>query len=71
MLFRSDYKRGIDNYEKRLFIRSEWQGKRLFLRFEGVNSVTNLFINNLHVGYEVTCLIAPRVTRIHLGDPGE
>ncbi len=45
-----DYKRGIGNYEKKLFIRSEWQGKRLFLRFEGVNSVTNLFINNLHVG---------------------
>lgn len=45
-----DYKRGIGNYEKTLFIRSEWQGKRLFLRFEGVNSVANLFINNLHVG---------------------
>ena len=45
-----DYKRGIGNYEKKLFIRSEWQGKRLFLRFEGVNSVANLFINNLHVG---------------------
>lgn len=23
------------------------------------------------ISYEVTCLIAPRVTRIHLGDPGE
>ncbi|WP_390902581.1 sugar-binding domain-containing protein, partial [Tannerella forsythia] len=45
-----DYKRGIGNYGKKLFIRSEWQGKRLFLRFDGVNSVTNLFINNLHVG---------------------
>ena len=45
-----DYKRGIGNYGKRLFIRSEWKGKRLFLSFEGVNSVTNLFINNLHVG---------------------
>ncbi|MGP1420428.1 MAG: beta-glucuronidase LacZ4 [Tannerella sp.] len=45
-----DYKRGIGNYGKKLFIRSEWQSKRLFLRFEGVNSVTNLFINNLHVG---------------------
>lgn len=29
-----DYKRGIGNYEKNLFIRSEWKGKRLFIRFE-------------------------------------
>ena len=30
-----DYKRGIGNYTKKIFIRPEWQGKRLFLRFEG------------------------------------
>lgn len=34
-----DYKRGIGNYEKKLFIRPEWQGKRLFLRFEGANRI--------------------------------
>lgn len=45
-----DYKRGIGNYEKILFIRSEWEGKRLFLRFEGVNSIADVFINRRHIG---------------------
>lgn len=45
-----DYKRGIGNYEKNLFIRPEWQGKRLFLRFEGVNSIADVFINHQHIG---------------------
>lgn len=45
-----DYKRGIGNYTKKLFIEPAWQGKRLFLRFEGVNSVSNLFVNGKHVG---------------------
>lgn len=45
-----DYKRGIGNYEKSLQVLPEWKGKRLFLRFEGANSVTNLFINRKHVG---------------------
>ena len=45
-----DYKRGIGNYEKKLFIRPEWKGKRLFLRFEGVNSIADVFINRRHIG---------------------
>lgn len=45
-----DYKRGIGNYEKELFVAPEWRGKRLFLRFEGANSVTNVFVNRKHVG---------------------
>lgn len=45
-----DYKRGIGNYEKNLFIRPEWKGKRLFLRFEGVNSIADVFINRRHIG---------------------
>lgn len=45
-----DYKRGIGNYEKKLFIRSEWKGKRLFLRFEGANCVSNVFINGKQIG---------------------
>lgn len=45
-----DYKRGIGNYEKKLLIRPEWRGKRLFLRFEGVNSVADVFINRRHIG---------------------
>lgn len=45
-----NYKRGIGNYTKKLFIHNEWKGKRLFIRFEGANTITNLFINGKHVG---------------------
>lgn len=45
-----DYKRGIGNYEKNLFIRPEWKGKRLFIRFEGVNNIADVFINRRHIG---------------------
>ena len=45
-----DYKRGISNYEKNLFIRPEWKGKRLFIRFEGVNNIADVFINRRHIG---------------------
>ena len=45
-----DYKRGIGNYEKKLFVQSQWKGKRLFLRFEGVKSIANVFINRKHIG---------------------
>lgn len=45
-----DYKRGIGNYDKKLFIRSEWKGKRLFLRFEGANCISNVFINGKQIG---------------------
>lgn len=45
-----DYKRGIGNYEKSLYIDQEWQGKRLFIRFNGANSVANLFVNGKHIG---------------------
>ena len=45
-----DYKRGIGNYDKKLILRSEWKGKRLFLRFEGANCVSNVFINGKQIG---------------------
>ena len=45
-----DYKRGIGNYEKNLFIRPEWKGKRLFIRFEGVNNIADVFLNRRHIG---------------------
>ncbi len=47
---RPDYKRGIGNYERTLYIDPAWQGKRLFLRFEGVNSIANVFLNGKHLG---------------------
>ncbi len=47
---RPDYKRGIGNYTKRLYVRPEWAGKRLFLRFEGANSIADLFVDGRYVG---------------------
>lgn len=45
---KADYYRGLANYEKTVDIPAEWQGKRLFLRFKGVNTVANVFINGKH-----------------------
>ena len=47
---KQDYFRGVGNYRKQLFIDSHLKGKRIFLRFEGANTVTNLFVNQKHVG---------------------
>lgn len=47
---KQDYFRGVGNYRKELYIDPELKGKRLFLRFEGANTVTNLFVNQKHVG---------------------
>ena len=38
------------NYQRTLFVPSEWRGKRLFLRFHGVQSVADVFINGRHIG---------------------
>lgn len=45
-----DYYRGIGNYEKEIFIEKAWQGKRLFLKFYGVNTIANVFVNGKHMG---------------------
>lgn len=47
---RTDYKRGLGHYERRLFVPAGWEGQRLYLRFEGANSVADLFVNGRHVG---------------------
>ena len=47
---RTDYKRGLGHYERRLFVPADWEGQRLYLRFEGANSVADLFVNGRHVG---------------------
>lgn len=44
------YYRGTAYYTKKLFIDNRWRGKRLFLRFEGAFSVTNVFMNKKHLG---------------------
>lgn len=48
-------------YTKKLLIKNEWAGKRLFLYFEGVNSVADVFINKHYAGehkggYTAFCL---------------
>ncbi|WP_199118401.1 glycoside hydrolase family 2 TIM barrel-domain containing protein [Pedobacter sp. ASV28] len=43
------YNRTAAIYERSLDIPAYWQGKRLFLFFEGVNSVASIFVNNKFV----------------------
>ena len=38
------------NYRRTLHIPSSWRGRRLFLRFGGVQSVADVFVNGAHVG---------------------
>ena len=38
------------NYQRTLFVPAEWKGKRLFLRFNGVQSVADVFVNGRHIG---------------------
>lgn len=38
------------NYLNNMYIPGDWADKRLFVRFHGVQSVANLFINGSHVG---------------------
>lgn len=45
------YYRGLGAYRKKLFFSSEkYRGKRIFLEFNGANTVTELFINSRFVG---------------------
>ena len=47
---KQDYHRGAAIYEKTISVPAELKGKRLFLRFEGVNTVTHLLINDSYLG---------------------
>lgn len=46
----SDYYRGLGSYKKEIEVPAEWKNKRLFLKFYGVNTVANVFINGQHIG---------------------
>lgn len=37
-------------YQNDFYVPAEWQGKRLFLKFYGVQSVADLFVNGRHAG---------------------
>lgn len=44
------YFRGANNYVKNIDVPVTWHGRRVFVRFGGANSVTNLFVNGKHAG---------------------
>lgn len=44
------YYRGIGNYTKELVVPESWKGRRLFIRFQGANTVADVFLNGKHVG---------------------
>ena len=46
----SEYQRTTGNYMRRLYIPADWASKRLFLRFDGVQTVADVFVNGYHVG---------------------
>ena len=43
------YYRGIGNYLKYIEIKPQWQGRRIFMKFNGANSVASLIINGRYV----------------------
>ena len=45
-----EYRRTSANYTRTTWIPAEWQGQRIFLRFGGVQSVADVFVNGTHVG---------------------
>lgn len=47
---RTDYKRGIGNYTRHIFVPESWRGQRVFLRCKGANSVADVFVNGRHIG---------------------
>lgn len=47
---RINYRREAMVYQKKLPVPKEWAGKRLFLYFEGVNSVADVFVNGKRAG---------------------
>ncbi|MDR0833834.1 MAG: glycoside hydrolase family 2 protein [Candidatus Symbiothrix sp.] len=47
---KANYDRGLMNYEKSIDIPASWEGKSIYLRFKGVNSVATVFVNGKCMG---------------------
>lgn len=47
------YYRGIGTYKKKLELKQEWKGKKLFLYFEGANQETEVFLNGKKIGNHI------------------
>ena len=48
--YEAEYKRTTANYLRTTWIPKEWQDRRIFLRFGGVQSVADVFVNGKHAG---------------------
>lgn len=46
----NEYFRGACWYRKELFIESKFKCQRIFIEFNGVNSISDVFINEIHIG---------------------
>lgn len=46
----NEYFRGTCWYRKELFIDTKFKGQRVFIEFNGVNSISDVFINEIHLG---------------------
>ena len=61
---KNDYFRGVGNYMKDIQVPLEWRNKRVFIRFSGAGTVTDLIVNGRHVGEPrcrpATCATANR-----------
>lgn len=47
---KNDYFRGTGNYMKEIHVPLQWRNKRVFIRFGGAGTVTNLIVNGRFVG---------------------
>lgn len=45
-----EYLKTVANYSRTMFIPQKWEQKRLFVKFYGVQSVADVFVNGHHVG---------------------
>jgi beta-galactosidase len=55
------YYRGIGWYKKKLALKPEWKGKKLYLYFEGANQETTVYLNGKKAGHHVDGYNAFRV----------
>lgn len=71
---KDDYFRGLGNYSKRLMVPSDWKGQRIFLKFDGVNTVATLFVNGNYVGEHrggYTAFVFELTDRVKYGEENE
>ena len=46
----TDYYKGACWYRKEFSLESSWEGKRIFIEFQGSNSITDGYVNEQHIG---------------------